>query len=50
MPAVIESFLIMWITAGASKVSLSSLSAQELWEQSGRLKEGSEVWDPLCSQ
>ncbi|GAT29376.1 prolyl-tRNA synthetase [Aspergillus luchuensis] len=33
----------MWITAGASKVSLSSLSAQELWEQSGRLKEGSEL-------
>ncbi|RAK97062.1 putative proline--tRNA ligase AIM10 [Aspergillus ibericus CBS 121593] len=29
---------------GASKVSLSSISAQELWEQSGRLKEGSEVF------
>jgi DNA-binding IclR family transcriptional regulator len=28
---------------GASKVSLSSLSSQELWEQSGRLTEGSEV-------
>ena len=27
----------------ASKVSLSSLSSQELWERSGRLKEGSEV-------
>lgn len=31
-------------SAGASKVSLSSLSSQELWEQSGRLKEGSEVF------
>ncbi|OJI90771.1 hypothetical protein ASPTUDRAFT_37553 [Aspergillus tubingensis CBS 134.48] len=31
-------------TVGASKVSLSSLSAQELWEQSGRLKEGSEIF------
>ncbi|KAL3458821.1 hypothetical protein BJX64DRAFT_265972 [Aspergillus heterothallicus] len=29
---------------GASKVSLSSISSQELWEQSGRLKEGSEVF------
>lgn len=29
---------------GASKVSLSSLSSEELWEQSGRLKEGSEVF------
>ncbi|KAL2808765.1 hypothetical protein BJX63DRAFT_18922 [Aspergillus granulosus] len=31
-------------TLGASKVSLSSISSQELWEQSGRLKEGSEVF------
>ncbi|KAE8149785.1 hypothetical protein BDV25DRAFT_155751 [Aspergillus avenaceus] len=31
-------------SVGASKVSLSSISAQELWEQSGRLKEGSEVF------
>ncbi|KAF9889230.1 hypothetical protein FE257_007543 [Aspergillus nanangensis] len=29
---------------GASKVSLSSISSQELWEHSGRLKEGSEVF------
>ncbi|CAG8320416.1 unnamed protein product [Penicillium salamii] len=29
---------------GASKVSLSSLSSQELWEQSGRLGEGSELF------
>ncbi|KAJ5160313.1 uncharacterized protein N7482_007317 [Penicillium canariense] len=29
---------------GASKVSLSSISSQELWEQSGRLTEGSEVF------
>ncbi|KAJ5350519.1 Prolyl-tRNA synthetase class IIa bacterial-type [Penicillium brevicompactum] len=29
---------------GASKVSLSSLSSQELWEQSGRLSEGSELF------
>ncbi|KAL3480151.1 hypothetical protein BJX99DRAFT_220819 [Aspergillus californicus] len=29
---------------GASKVSLSSISSQELWEQSGRLKENSEVF------
>ncbi|KAL4916228.1 hypothetical protein BDW62DRAFT_108309 [Aspergillus aurantiobrunneus] len=29
---------------GASKLSLSSISSQELWEQSGRLKEGSEVF------
>ncbi|CAL5871010.1 uncharacterized protein PFLUO_LOCUS5252 [Penicillium psychrofluorescens] len=29
---------------GASKVSLSSFSSQELWEQSGRLKEGSELF------
>lgn len=29
---------------GASKVSLSSISSQELWEQSGRLKESSEVF------
>jgi prolyl-tRNA synthetase len=28
---------------GASKVSLSSLSSQELWEKTGRLKGGSEV-------
>ena len=28
---------------GASKMSLSSLSSQELWERSGRLKSGSEV-------
>ncbi|KAF4160266.1 hypothetical protein CNMCM6936_004007 [Aspergillus lentulus] len=31
-------------SVGASKVSLSSISSQELWEQSGRLKEGSEVF------
>ncbi|RAL10466.1 putative proline--tRNA ligase AIM10 [Aspergillus homomorphus CBS 101889] len=31
-------------SVGASKVSLSSISAQELWEQSGRLKEGSDVF------
>lgn len=31
------------LVPGASKVSLSSISSQELWEQSGRLKEGSEV-------
>lgn len=31
------------ILSGASKVSLSSISSQELWEQSGRLTEGSEV-------
>ncbi|KAL5339816.1 hypothetical protein BJX70DRAFT_397284 [Aspergillus crustosus] len=29
---------------GASKVSLSSISSQELWEQSGRLGEGSDVF------
>jgi len=29
---------------GASKVSLSSISSQELWERSGRLTEGSEVF------
>ncbi|KUL91223.1 hypothetical protein ZTR_01701 [Talaromyces verruculosus] len=29
---------------GASKVSLSSLSSQELWEKTGRLKKGSEVF------
>ncbi|KAJ5218556.1 uncharacterized protein N7498_000655 [Penicillium cinerascens] len=29
---------------GASKVSLSSISSQELWEKSGRLTEGSEVF------
>ncbi|KAJ5713963.1 uncharacterized protein N7483_011144 [Penicillium malachiteum] len=29
---------------GASKVSLSSISSQELWEKSGRLNEGSEVF------
>lgn len=29
--------------SGASKVSLSSLSSQELWEKTGRLKSGSEV-------
>ncbi|KKA22449.1 Proline--tRNA ligase [Rasamsonia emersonii CBS 393.64] len=29
---------------GASKLSLSSLSSQELWERTGRLKEGSEVF------
>ncbi|EED24118.1 prolyl-tRNA synthetase [Talaromyces stipitatus ATCC 10500] len=29
---------------GASKVSLSSLSSQELWEKTGRLKSGSEVF------
>ncbi|CAG7916463.1 unnamed protein product [Penicillium olsonii] len=29
---------------GASKVSLSSLSSQELWEQSGRLSGGSELF------
>ncbi|KAJ6112885.1 hypothetical protein N7512_008209 [Penicillium capsulatum] len=29
---------------GASKVSLSSISSQELWEQSGRLTENSEVF------
>ncbi|KAL4886583.1 hypothetical protein BJY04DRAFT_75623 [Aspergillus karnatakaensis] len=29
---------------GASKVSLSSISSQELWERSGRLGEGSEVF------
>ncbi|KAJ5091813.1 hypothetical protein NUU61_006683, partial [Penicillium alfredii] len=29
---------------GASKVSLSSISSQELWEQSGRLTEGSELF------
>jgi prolyl-tRNA synthetase len=28
---------------GASKVSLSTISSEELWEQSGRLTEGSEV-------
>jgi prolyl-tRNA synthetase len=28
---------------GASKVSLSSISSQELWEKSGRLKDNSEV-------
>lgn len=28
---------------GASKVSLSSISSQELWGQSGRLTDGSEV-------
>ncbi|KAJ9324580.1 hypothetical protein DTO027B5_11 [Paecilomyces variotii] len=31
-------------SVGASKVSLSSISSQELWERSGRLKEGSEVF------
>ncbi|KAL2006152.1 hypothetical protein VTN00DRAFT_9806 [Thermoascus crustaceus] len=31
-------------SVGASKLSLSSISSQELWEQSGRLKEGSEVF------
>ncbi|PLB37462.1 putative proline--tRNA ligase AIM10 [Aspergillus candidus] len=31
-------------SVGASKVSLSSISSQELWEQSGRLKEGSELF------
>ncbi|KAF7589061.1 hypothetical protein BBP40_004808 [Aspergillus hancockii] len=31
-------------SVGASKVSLSSISSQELWEQSGRLGEGSEVF------
>ncbi|PYI13863.1 prolyl-tRNA synthetase [Aspergillus violaceofuscus CBS 115571] len=31
-------------SVGASKVSLSSISSQELWEQSGRLKEGSDVF------
>lgn len=30
--------------SGASKVSLSSISSQELWEKSGRLTEGSEVF------
>lgn len=30
-------------SVGASKVSLSSISSQELWERSGRLGEGSEV-------
>ncbi|KAJ5482086.1 hypothetical protein N7475_000898 [Penicillium sp. IBT 31633x] len=29
---------------GASKVSLSSISSQDLWEQSGRLTEGSELF------
>ncbi|KAN0067644.1 hypothetical protein V8E54_014209 [Elaphomyces granulatus] len=29
---------------GASKLSLSSISSQELWEKSGRLKEGSEIF------
>ncbi|KAL4872814.1 hypothetical protein BDV12DRAFT_161574 [Aspergillus spectabilis] len=29
---------------GASKVSLSSMSSQELWEQSGRLTEGSDIF------
>ncbi|KAJ5561927.1 Prolyl-tRNA synthetase class IIa bacterial-type [Penicillium sp. DV-2018c] len=29
---------------GASKVSLSSISSQELWEQSGRFTEGSELF------
>lgn len=29
---------------GASEVSLSSISSQELWERSGRLTEGSEVF------
>ncbi|OKL60245.1 hypothetical protein UA08_04512 [Talaromyces atroroseus] len=29
---------------GASKLSLSSLSSQELWEKTGRLKSGSEVF------
>ncbi|KAJ5767128.1 uncharacterized protein N7511_004744 [Penicillium nucicola] len=31
-------------TLGASKVSLSSLSSEELWERSGRLSEGSELF------
>ncbi|GAB1205475.1 hypothetical protein APSETT445_004151 [Aspergillus pseudonomiae] len=31
-------------SVGASKVSLSSISSQELWERSGRLGEGSEVF------
>ncbi|KAL4790210.1 hypothetical protein BDV19DRAFT_372804 [Aspergillus venezuelensis] len=31
-------------SVGASKVSLSSISSQELWEQSGRLTKGSEVF------
>ncbi|KAB8238901.1 putative proline--tRNA ligase AIM10 [Aspergillus alliaceus] len=31
-------------SVGASKVSLSSISSQELWEKSGRLGEGSEVF------
>lgn len=31
------------VIIGASKVSLSSISSQELWERSGRLGEGSEV-------
>ncbi|KAL4969161.1 putative proline--tRNA ligase AIM10 [Aspergillus stella-maris] len=31
-------------SVGASKISLSSISSQELWEQSGRLTKGSEVF------
>jgi prolyl-tRNA synthetase len=31
-------------SAGASKVSLSSISSQKLWEQSGRLSTGSEIF------
>lgn len=31
-----------YLLIGASKVSLSSISSQELWEQSGRLTEGSD--------
>lgn len=31
-------------SVGASKLSLSSISSQELWEKSGRLKDGSEVF------
>lgn len=37
-PARLANFI-----QGASKVSLSSLSSQELWERTGRLKGGSEV-------
>jgi prolyl-tRNA synthetase len=31
-----------YLQIGASKVSLSSMSSQELWEKSGRLTEGSD--------
>lgn len=37
-----ERFLTEY--TGASKVSLSSISSQELWEHSGRLTESSEVF------